>query len=120
MNSEIQTDEVIQGMQPLNPEPVETNDEGGATVTFEENDEIVVEVQQSDDPEPASKEALEDDDPSIEDIEQELTEEQMTRLNLTKGVRDRLGKLTWQKNEERRQREAAEAQAQEAVRFAQQ
>lgn len=124
--ADMQTDEKIQPMAPLTPPPKDAFDGVGAgldsdtiEVALDDDDSIAVEIVGDELPEPVDKEVLEDDDPSIEDIEQELSEEQLKRLNLTKGVRGRLDKLTWQKNEERRQREQAEALQQEAIRYAQ-
>lgn len=120
--ADFQTDEKIQPMEPLNPPPRSEMSDGGIDsieVTVDDDDDISVELIDEDAPALVDKEVLEDDDPSIEDIEKELSEDQLKRLNLTKGVRGRLDKLTWQKNEERRQREAAEAMQQEAVRYAQ-
>ena len=101
--------------------PVEEMGELGEVIEVEDLDDIEVQVIDDDSepaPEPVAKEVLEDDDPSIQDIEAELSPELMEKLGLSKSVKERLNKLVWQRSEERRQRESAERMQTEAIRFA--
>lgn len=111
MSKENQQPEETQEHQPMSAEEKFF----GVKTTIDKDapdDDDGFEVFQQDDEEPRKKSLTKGD--NVEDDDGDELE------NYSDRVQKRIKKMTWEKNEERRQREAAEQMREEAVRFAQQ